>query len=178
MNEPLPHFAYHPDPVASGAVVPRSFICASCNRTRTHVYVGPAYATQDFSERVCPWCIADGAAARNLGVEFADAEALLASGVPQAVVEEVTLRTPGYVSWQGDQWLSHCNDACAFLGDASLADVENASAGTIGDWCRTNRQELQGWKAATDGYAPGGQPAFYKFQCRHCGTIRLGWDFH
>lgn len=24
-------------------------------------------------------------------------------------------RTPGYVSWQGNNWVAHCSDYCAFI---------------------------------------------------------------
>jgi uncharacterized protein len=178
MNEPLPHFRYHPDPVASGSVVARQVRCACCRQQRRFIYVGPVYATQDFTEKICPWCIASGAAARDLKAEFSDAESLASQDVPAEVIEEVVARTPGYVSWQGSEWLAHCKDACAFLGDAAVEDVRSAAESTVSDWCATNRQDRQGWLAATQDYVPGGQPAFYKFQCLHCNKVRLGWDFH
>lgn len=178
MNEPLPHFRYHPNPLATGAVVARDITCVCCHRPRSHVYVGPVYAASDFSEQICPWCIASGAATRTLQAEFSDPSSLAADGVPSETIAEVTQRTPGYVSWQGSEWLAHCSDACAFLGDASIQDIAAAGTTTVEDWCTTNRQERSGWHTATDGYVPGGQPAFYKFQCLNCGQVRLGWDFH
>ena len=178
MNQRLPHFRYHPNPVESGAVVARTVNCACCKQARSHVYVGPVYAAQDYSERICPWCIFSGAAARELGVEFTDCQSLAAAGVQANVVDEVATRTPGYSSWQGAEWLSHCGDACAFLGDATASDIASAQPETISDWCKTNAQDERGWRQATDGYVPGGQPAFYKFQCLHCDKLRLHWDFH
>ena len=41
-EQPLPHFRYHPDPVATGMLVARTdFACPVCRRSRAYAYVGP-----------------------------------------------------------------------------------------------------------------------------------------
>lgn len=173
----LPFFRYHPDPLATGAVEARPVECASCGQTRGFIYVQPVYATTDLDEKLCPWCIADGSAAGKLGARFSDARPLQQAGVPQEVIDEVTLRTPGYSCWQQEEWLTHCKDACEFHGDASEDDVDDASDATKADWQQRYGKTDKQWAAATRDYEPAGDNAFYKFVCRHCGVVRLGWDY-
>lgn len=172
----LPTFSYHPDPLATGMVVPGDATCVCCRSARGYVYVGPTFGPEDIEDELCPWCIADGSAAARFGASFADAHPLVTAGLADAIVAEVTERTPGYVSWQQDQWLVHCDDACAFLGDASVEDIANATADTRRAWETEYGMDAAAWEETTQGYEPGGNPAFYKFACRHCGAVRLGWD--
>ncbi len=176
MSESLPSFRYHPKPLATGAVSASDKVCICCNQARGYIYVGPVYSTNDLDESLCPWCIADGSAATKLDASFADSYPLHKAGVPEDVIEEVNLRTPGYVSWQQEYWLSHCNDACEFHGDVPVEDVETASQETKQYWLEEYRQDEAGWKFVTDGYQPGGGSALYKFVCRHCGQVLFGWD--
>ncbi len=176
MSESLPSFRYHPNPLATGAVSPSAKVCICCSQARGYIYVGPVYSTNDLDESLCPWCISDGSAATKLDASFADSYPLHKAGVPENVIEEVNLRTPGYVSWQQEYWLSHCNDACEFHGDATVEDVETASQETKQYWLEEYKQDEAGWKFATDGYQPGGDSALYKFVCRHCGQVLFGWD--
>ena len=174
--EDFPAFTYHPDPIATGAVVPSDVVCICCDRSRGYSYVGPVYSVQDLNEALCPWCIADGSAAAKLDASFADSFPLIQAGISSEIVNEVHLRTPGYASWQQEEWLSHCNDACEFHGDASAVDVGNATSETRNDWLIRYKQDEKTWLWATDGYAPGGDSALYKFVCRHCRQVLLGWD--
>ena len=172
----LPVFPYHPDPVATGVVVASDTTCLCCERARGYIYVGPVYSTQELDDSLCPWCIADGSAAARLGASFADSHPLVQAGLDHAIVDEVNLRTPGFVAWQQESWLSHCDDACEFHGDASVADVANASAETRARWLSEFNQDEKGWQWATIGYRPGGDSALYKFVCRHCRLVLFGWD--
>jgi uncharacterized protein CbrC (UPF0167 family) len=172
----LPAFRYHPDPLATGAIESRQITCACCGQARGFVYVQSVSADVDLDEKLCPWCIADGSAATKLGASFSGAGPLTAAGVAPDIVEEVHRRTPSYSSWQQEEWLVHCNDACEFHGDASIADVRKASDATKADWRQHYGLDGDDWKLSTTGYEPAGDNAFYKFVCRHCGLVRLGWD--
>ena len=94
----LPAFKYHPDPLASGSVAPSNNECVHCGKASGYVYTATAYAEEDYDDNICPWCIADGSAHRDLGVEFFDCEGI--GDVPDAVMEEIMQRTPGYASFQ------------------------------------------------------------------------------
>lgn len=176
MSEQLPKFRYHPDPVATGAFEECAATCVCCKKPRGMIYVGPVYAIDDLDEALCPWCIADGSAAAQLGATFADAHPLVQANIAAAIVEEVNLRTPGYTSWQQESWLSHCGDACEFHGDATANDVKKASEETKKQWLAAYEQDEAGWDWATSGYRPGGDSALYKFVCRHCSLVLFGWD--
>lgn len=93
------------------------------------------------------------------------------------MVDEVTLRTPGYVSWQQEVWLACCDDACAFHGDATRSELSaldrNALAEQLAEW----GIDIGFWKKILANYEPGGNPAVYRFQCLHCGKNRYGLDF-
>ena len=99
----LPAFRYHPDPLASGSVVASEATCRCCGHARGHVYVGPVYAEEELSEALCPWCIADGAAAEKFDAEFVDV-ACFPDALPDDAAEEIARRTPGYATWQGEAW--------------------------------------------------------------------------
>ena len=69
VDEPLPAFKYHPDPVATGSIkADPDAPCLACNRIRGYIYEGPAYSEKyDYlTHSLCPWCIADGSAAKEI----------------------------------------------------------------------------------------------------------------
>ncbi len=120
----LPITKYHPNPVATGSVEANpDQPCLCCNRIRGYVYTGPAYAERFhyLSACLCPWCVADGSAAKAFGAEFTDTGTL--DDVPKAVLEELVKRTPGFTAWQQEQWLCCCQDAAAYLGRAGAAEL-------------------------------------------------------
>lgn len=176
MSEALPPFKYHRDPLRTGALEARAVTCACCGRRREFVYVAPVYSERDLHESLCPWCIADGSAAAKFGASFSDDHPLCRAGVPPSVVEEVSQRTPGYSSWQQEEWLTHCDDACEFHGDATVEDIRNASDETRQAWRRHYGLSEADWHHVIRGYVPRGDRAFYKFVCRHCHAVLLGWD--
>jgi uncharacterized protein len=176
MSEPLPRFHYHPDPLSTRAIEPSDTVCRCCGKNRGYIYVGPIYSVEELQESICPWCIADGSAASQFDASFADSHPLMKAGLPKPIVDEVHLRTPSYISWQQEEWLTHCNDACEFHGDATAQDVAQASQQTREDWLARYHQDEKGWKWVSEGYQPGGDSALYKFICRHCGMVLLGWD--
>jgi uncharacterized protein len=176
MSEPLPEFKYHPEPLRTGSLEARPFTCACCGRRREYVYVAPVYCERDLHESLCPWCIADGSAAAKFGASFADDHPLRKAGVPVSVVEDVSQRTPGYSSWQQEEWLTHCNDACEFHGDATVEQMRNVSEATKAAWCQHYGMSEADWNHLTRDYVPRGDQAFYRFVCRHCHAVLLGWD--
>jgi uncharacterized protein len=177
MNEPLPTFRYHPDPIATGAIVARQIVCKCCGKPRSHVYTLTPYGPgrdQDF-EPLCPWCIADGTAASRWGVSFN--EFRLGENVTDPLREaEILYRTPAYLTWQEDEWLAHCGDGCAFIGEVG------------GDELRAHGDEViqQVWPDVQDSFEDpedmlgslmkGGSAIGYLFRCLHCGHHRLHWD--
>lgn len=120
----FPTFKYHPDPLATGAIVTSNEVCQCCEQQNGYIYNSILYAEEEV-EFICPWCIADGSAAHKFEGHFSDAHPLLSNGVPKDVVLEICERTPGYNSWQQEYWESHCETACEFHGDADKTDLLN-----------------------------------------------------
>lgn len=171
----LPRFPYHPDPIATGAIKASEAACACCGRARGYVYNGGPYSIRDdLDDRICPWCIADGSAARTLDATFVQSTE---ESLPRGVETRLFERTPGYESWQGERWLVHHGDACEFHGDATLADLNALTAAEEAAFLRENDFLADEWPDLKVNHDPQASSlGIYKFRCRRCGTIRLGVD--
>ena len=83
----LPVFTYFPDPAGYGCIAPKAGLCVCCGQPGSHMYVDPIYC-RDRPEHVCPWCIADGSAAKQWSAIFNE-PINVPRGVPSAVVDEI-----------------------------------------------------------------------------------------
>lgn len=168
----LPTFRYHPDPITTGSVKVSSARCLSCEQSRGYIYSGPIYTEQEFDETICPWCIADGSAARRFAATFTDIGGNEPGDVPRAVLEEIGFRTPGFESWQQDHWLYHCADGCAFLGRAGRQELA-AYPGVLD--MLIHEHDEYGWTegeamAYIDSLDVNGDATAYVFRCLVCGA--------
>lgn len=168
---PLPHFRYHPDPLASGSVVVSTAICRRCGEARGYVYTGPVYAEGDLEDALCPWCIGDGSANGDLGAEFVDSEAF-GEGTPEPAIDEITRRTPGYCAWQSEVWPDCCGDATAFLAPVGMTELQGAFRGFSGSVLNHIICDLGISGGAATRLLESLQretgPTAYLFQCLHC----------
>ena len=172
----LPTFTYHPDPIATGSIKPSDAMCVCCNQHRGFIYVCNTYCEEELVEALCPWCIADGSAAKRFDAIFSDDSPLVQAGIPAAVVEEVTRRTPGYTSWQQDEWQCCCGDACEFHGDPSRAHLA-AMPQPLEEVISMTRWTPDEWVEFVRNYQPGKMSVgIYHFICRHCKQARYGVD--
>lgn len=171
MPEALPTFLYHPDPLATGSILPSEAECVCCSRARGFVYGGPVYAEADVSRvSLCPWCIADGRAAERFDAMFTDLDG--SEPISDEAAALISRRTPGFSAWQQERWLVHCGDGAMFLGPVGAAElVGNEAALDIlraqmaeGRW---SAEQVEGYLSALD---RDGQPTAYLFSCRHCGA--------
>jgi len=121
-NMILPAFRYHPDPLRSGSIVESGADCRCCRQGRGYIYTGPVYSEEDLEDAICPWCIADGSAHRMFDASFVDTEAF-SEDTPESAMDEISLRTPGYYAWQGEQWPTCCGDATAFVTPAGIEEI-------------------------------------------------------
>lgn len=167
----LPLFRYHPDPVATRAIAVTDETCASCHQARGYRVTGH-YGPQTYS-CICPWCVADGKAARRLILSFVhDSE----DELPARIWDELTHRTPGYESWQGERWLTHCGDACAFHGDVPPEDISRLPADVEARFLAEN-DWIDDWDDLKSAYTSGNSDvALYTFVCLHCRLVRIGID--
>jgi uncharacterized protein CbrC (UPF0167 family) len=135
--------------------------CELCGRARG-LYAGPTYAIDEI-EFICPWCIGDGSAAQHFDAEFTTVDDA-PSDIPEAVLDELLHRTPGFAGWQQERWLFHCSDAAEFLGRAGFREVVELP---------TALQSLaeDGWNLDDLQYmSADGDLTGYLFRCLHCAT--------
>ena len=172
----LPFFKYHPDPLATGSIIESNTKCVCCGRSQGFIYSGPVYGEDDYDDCICPWCIADGSAHKQLGASFTDEDCVGGGGewspVSHEVVDEVANRTPGFSGWQQERWWTHCGDAASFLGRAGKAELS-----ALGPEAIQAVQDSTGlangheWDAFFEALDKDGSPTAYVFRCRACGAI-------
>ena len=171
-DTPLPSFRYHPDPIATGAIVSSVSACVCCKRKTGAIYTGPVYSRHSKDEPLCPWCIASGKAHKKLGATFCDTgRAGDWTGVPEAVIEEVTTRTPGFTAWQDNEWWAHDGDAGAYLGMITKEDLERLGPDTVKQWrAHCNLEELDYPDEMFEEMGPDRDVTGYLFRCLHTGV--------
>lgn len=172
----LPVFKYHPDPLTTGSVIYSDTRCRCCGEQRGYIYTSSVYCIGEIVREICPWCIADGSAAEKFGATFVDDYYLIKAGINASIIEEITRRTPGFDSWQAEMWLSHCQDACTFLGDATKQDVVSIADEQI-QVTGGEGIDSEIMNNIAENYVPKSSPAFYKFMCLHCGKILYAIDY-
>jgi uncharacterized protein CbrC (UPF0167 family) len=176
----LPEFTYHPDPLATETFIASVGECAVCKQTRGYAYAGPLYPSEDTDDAddtdvvICPWCIANGAAARELQVEFSDAcyigsRHTQGAEVGQDVMVEILQRTPGFITWQDQIWRAHCDDACLYLGRAGGPEIRSMHPQVIEQINEDYCSEDQDIEEYLDDIEKDGSLVALIFQCRHCG---------
>ena len=144
--------------------------CVLCGRARGLLYLGPVYAREEV-EGLCPWCIADGSAHERFDADFTDLGLDPAfRDVRDAVCAEVSERTSGFLGWQQDHWLAHCNDAAVFLGPAVKRELDKLPKAVL--------EALQlGTEETIEALDRHGAPTAYLFRRRRCEAY-LGYvDF-
>src|SRR5216683_2326627 len=176
----LPTFRYHPDPIRSGSIVESEKKCRCCRQVRGYVYSGPAYCEEDLEDEICPWCIADGSAHRMFEAEFVGYEAF-PDGTPQAAIDEIMQRTPGYSAWQSEHWPLCCGDASAFRGPTGIKEIRATEYQLEGLLMGHIVQEMKISGGAAhrllDSLDKDRGPTAYVFQCLHCNRHLFHVDF-
>jgi len=115
-------------------------------------------------ENLCPWCIADGRAAKKWDGFFNE----LANGMalPDAVREEVCCRTPAIETWQDWSWPSSTTDALRFVGEVDGKSLLTAADERAVAACLA---AFEGWGGTFTRddlrhVSKGSDPALYLFQ--------------
>ena len=172
----LPEFKYHPEPIATGAIKSSTESCDSCGKKRGYTYTSTIYSKEEV-ENICPWCIADGSASKKFDGLFSDPHPLAEAGISKDIITEVCTKTPGYNSWQQEEWQHHCDDACEFHGDAHKEELISLEQDSLTEFLNKEMITLSNWEKMLEYYERGGNPAVYKFKCRHCPVIIYTMDY-
>jgi uncharacterized protein CbrC (UPF0167 family) len=114
----LPVFPYHRDPIASGSIVASTEVCECCGLARGWRYEGNIYTVQKV-EHLCPWCIADGSAARKFDAWFFDGDFYddkrKRVKVADHYREAVFRRTVGFATFNPVSWWVHCGEPASYI---------------------------------------------------------------
>ena len=168
----LPTFRYHPDPLAAGSFKEgKAKICPCCEKESTVYYTLRPYCIENV-ENLCPTCISTGRAAQKFEAEFVqDAEW---QGVKDKEKDQVLFcQTPGYVSWQGEHWLSCCQDYCAYLGTVGTRELEEMG---IAEQVLEEYEARGEFQDVADYLVKDGDMCGYLFRCLHCEQYHLWVD--
>jgi uncharacterized protein CbrC (UPF0167 family) len=79
------------------------------------------------------------------------------------------------VTWQGEYWLAHCNDYCAFIGDVGIKELEEMGIAeeVLADYAEMDQYSVDDVRESLE---KAGSFAGYLFRCLHCGKYRLWVD--
>ena len=168
----LPFFKYHPDPLETGSFEEgEEKICPCCGNKSKVYYSSFPYCSENV-EYICPTCISNGEAARKFDAEFVQ-NAEWHGENDEEKDDELFHRTPGYMSWQGEYWLSCCDDYCAYMGTVGTRELKamDIADEVIEEYVQRGAFEDIGEYLVKDGPMCG-----YLFKCLHCGKYHLWVD--
>jgi len=161
-------FKYHPNPLKTEAFKDDMAVICDCCGKETSIYYQGMYSAKNV-DYLCPSCIASGKAAEKFGGVFIqDADTYKTVDDPNKT-HQLFKCTPGYESWQGENWLACCNDYCAFLGDVGTMELDDMG---IADEVFNELAYSDIRKYLTK----AGSCAGYLFQCLHCNKYHLNND--
>ncbi|MCR5793875.1 MAG: CbrC family protein [Solobacterium sp.] len=164
-------FRYHPNLYTDEILVHGEGVCDCCGKT-VQEYIGQVYSAADI-DCICLSCIHDGSAAEKFDAEFVQYAEKVSDPAKR---DELFKRTPGYMSWQGENWLACCDDYCAYLGPVGIEEL---------DAMGIRKEALDDYAAQVPSYPldvveeylrRDGDMTGYLFRCLHCGKYRLYAD--
>ena len=164
-------FKYHPHIYTDEILVHGEGVCQCCGRTISE-YVESVYTSADV-DCICLSCIHDGSAAAKFNAEFVQYAEPVSD--PQKR-DELFKRTPGYMSWQGENWLACCDDYCAYLGPVGIEELEKL--GIKDEVLKDYAEQVPSYPldVVNEYLRRDGDLTGYLFRCLHCGKYRLYVD--
>lgn len=179
----LPEFKYNPKPLETGAFKQdKSVICDCCEEETRIYYDGGLYSEEEI-EYLCPNCIHSGRASKEFDGHFSDMvdgsfssdQNVTPTFNNLEAINDVLKRTPSYISWQSEIWLTHCNDCCAFVGYVGWDEIKDK----LDEFVDLENDIIDFAKdiSLLEKYMRnGGDFQGYLFQCLHCKKYRLYAD--
>ncbi|MBR2806782.1 MAG: CbrC family protein [Oscillospiraceae bacterium] len=164
-------FKYHPNLYSDMILIRGEGVCNCCGKKVTE-YIDSVYSPEDL-DCISLGCISDGSAAEKFDAEFVQYAEEVSDPEKR---DELFHRTPGYMSWQGENWLACCDDYCAYLGPVGMEELEELG---IKD------EVLEDYASQVPSYpidvveeylSKDGDLTGYLFRCLHCGKYRLYVD--
>jgi len=171
----LPTFKYQPNCYNNGvfekakAGVPA--ICQCCGKVTEYFY-STMYCRENV-HCLCPDCISSGTAAEKFNGSFIQDAEEIEDRVSNT--DELFSCTPGFTSWQGENWLAHCNDYCAFIGNVGIKELEEMgiTQEVLSDYVEMGEYDIDDVRSYLE---KAGSMTGYLFQCLRCRKYRLWVD--
>jgi len=170
--EEFPIFTYYPNAkeVFERQENNKEVICECCGK-KTKYYYTHMYTAKKV-DCICPICVSNGEAAKKFNGQYnQDIENY--QNLPKEISNAILYKTPGYYTWQGEYWLTHCKDACMYLGDVGITELKEMG---IFDEVMKEYEESGGYLNARENLVKKGNLAGYLFRCRHCGKYKIWVD--
>lgn len=164
-------FKYHPNLYTDEILQYGEAVCDCCQKKVTE-YIDQVYAAEDL-QCICLECVHNGKAAKKFDATFvANAQEV---SDPE-IKEELFCRTPGYMAWQGEEWIACCNDYCEYLGTVGIKELEELgikeeALNDLAENCPEAPMDFIREYLRKDGDMTG-----YLFRCLHCGKYHLNFD--
>lgn len=164
-------FKYHPNIYEDDILVKKSGICQCCGKL-VDCYIEQIYSAQDV-DCVCLECISNGNAAQKFDATFVESADPLDD---DAKSEELFCRTPGYLGWQGENWLVCCNDYCQYLYRVGMEELNQLESKDeiLAEYAA--RDDAYSLEDVTENMYKDGDMSGYLFKCCHCGKYHLWVD--
>ncbi len=161
-------FKYHPNLYDSGVVNYSKGICECCG-DQIDEFIDSMYSTRKVN-CICLKCVHNGEAAKKFNGTFIQDAMCLND---EEKKEELFCRTPGYISWQGEYWLTCCDDYCAFVGNVGTSELERLG---IADEIIDEYEKKGEYNNIRHTLSKDGAMCGYLFKCLHCGQYHLWVD--
>lgn len=174
-NKIFPEFKYHKDVLETEVVVKETITCECCNQQSEYRYDGPIYGVKRI-ENLCPWCIAEGRASKELGLSFNDGTD--GSKISREKLEILYSKTPGYISWQASIWPIHCDDVCSFVNYVGIKEIKKLGLkeSLESEFIRLAQEFSMYVDEFKNCLINDGDMQAYLFKCIHCGEYKLYVD--
>jgi uncharacterized protein CbrC (UPF0167 family) len=129
------------------------------------------YSEDELTDALCPWCIADGSAHEKFDAAFVDA-AVFSDAIPEPVILQISERTPGFNTWQGEAWPACCDDGTAFVAPLGIVEIRTEAGGFEGSVLNhiSYQMGISGAAATRllQSLNKDRGPTAYAFRCLHC----------
>ena len=174
-NEELPTFKYHESVKMTGILVEEDIVCECCQKG-SHYKMDIVLYSEEEVEDLCPWCVADGSAAKKYNGTFIDLEG--SDMIPSLEKRlELTRKNPGYPSWQENVWLAHCDDYCKYVDAVDYSVIEHLEVDLKEDFERLSKEfyydTVEEFKEALKN---NHSMQIYLFECLTCKKPRIHVD--
>ena len=169
----LPEFEYNPNCMQNGTFEKskNGEVCECCGKITEYHYPARMYCRENV-DCLCPSCISDGSAAKKFnGTFIQDAEEVS----DPAKTEKLFKRTPGLITWQGEQWLACCDDYCAFIDYVGIEELDKMgiTEEVLAEYAEHDEYDVDMMR---DCLEREGSVVGYLFRCLHCRKYRIWAD--